>query len=478
MKKLLTLIVIFCIAAVADEPVTTLKLLSIGNSFSVNAHRYLGEIIKQHGKATAVLGNAAIGGCSFKRHWEEHLKSEADPKHKPYRYKGKPMSLRDYLTAEKWDVVTIQSVSHQSYKPELWQPYADNLVALIKEYKPDLVMNIALPYQDLAIMDACLEAGVSYLDTANYEPPEEAHFEYSWQWAYREKFEKAGLTAILGCGFDPGVTQVFSAYAQKHYFDTIETLDILDCNGGDHGYPFATNFNPEINIREVAAKGSYWVADPKDDKPEVAVENKKAFDKGWWVETAPMAIKREYNFDQVGMKDMYLLHHEELESLGCNLKGIKRIRFFMTFGQSYLTHLKCLENVGLTRIDPIDFKGQKIIPIEFLKALLPDPASLGPRTKGKTNIGCIFHGMKDGKPVDYYVYNVCDHQECYAEVGSQAISYTTGVPAMIGAKMFLEGKWTEKGVHTCEEFDPDPFMAELNVQGLPWKETFDPVKVP
>ena len=368
------------------------------------------------------------------------------------------------------------------------------LVAMIREYKPDLVMNIALPYQDLAIMDACLAAGVSYLDTANYEPPDEAHFEYSWQWAYRERFEKAGLTAILGCGFDPGVTQVFSAYAQKHYFDTIETLDILDCNGGDHGYPFATNFNPEINIREVAAKGSYWVAEPGErgmgngergmgngervDEHGVPVECKKAFDKGWWVETAPMAIKREYDFDQVGRKDMYLLHHEELESLGCNLKGIKRIRFFMTFGQSYLTHLKCLENVGLTRIDPIDFKGQKIVPIEFLKALLPDPASLGPRTKGKTNIGCIFHGLKDGKIVDYYVYNVCDHQACYAEVGSQAISYTTGVPAMIGAKMFLEGKWTAKGVHTCEEFDPDPFMAELNRQGLPWQATFDPVKVP
>ena len=351
-------------------------------------------------------------------------------------------------------------------------------VATIRAFKPDLVMNIALPYQDLAIMDACLEAGVSYLDTANYEPPEDAHFEYSWQWAYREKFEKAGLTAILGCGFDPGVTQVFSAYAQKHYFDEIHTLDILDCNGGDHGYPFATNFNPEINIREVAAKGSYWVSDPKDDRPEVAVENRKAFDKGWWVETAPMAIKRVYDFDQVGEKDMYLLHHEELESLGCNLKGIKRIRFFMTFGQSYLTHLKCLENVGMTRIDPVKFNGVDIVPIQFLRALLPDPASLGPRTKGKTNIGCIFEGVKDGRPVRYYVYNVCDHQECYAEVGSQAISYTTGVPAMIGAKMFLEGKWTDKGVHTCEEFDPDPFMAELNVQGLPWKENFDPVMVP
>ena len=360
------------------------------------------------------------------------------------------------------------------------------LTALVRDYKPDLVMNIALPYQDLAIMDACLAAGASYLDTANYEPPEEAHFEYSWQWAYRERFEKAGLTAILGCGVDPGVTQVFAAYAQKHYFDTIETLDILDCNGGDHGYPFATNFNPEINIREVAAKGSYWVNEKckmengecSVDEHGVAVEYKKAYDKGYWVETAPMAIKREYVFDQVGKKDMYLLHHEELESLGCNLKGIKRIRFFMTFGQSYLTHLKCLENCGLTRIDPIDFKGQKIVPIEFLRALLPDPASLGPRTKGKTNIGCIFHGEKAGKPVDYYVYQVCDHQECYAEVGSQAISYTTGVPAMIGAKMFLEGKWTAKGVHTCEEFDPDPFMAELNKQGLPWQETFDPVKVP
>lgn len=332
------------------------------------------------------------------------------------------------------------------------------LTALIRDYKPDLVMNIALPYQDLAIMDACLAAGVSYLDTANYEPPDTAHFEYSWQWAYRERFEKAGLTAILGCGFDPGVTQVFSAYAQKHYFDTIETLDILDCNGGDHGYPFATNFNPEINIREVAAKGSYW-------------------EDGHWVETEPMAIKRVYDFDQVGQKDMYLLHHEEIESLAKNLKGIRRIRFFMTFGQSYLTHLKCLENVGMTRIDPVKFKGVEIVPIQFLKALLPDPASLGPRTKGKTNIGCIFHGLKDGKPVDYYIYNVCDHQACYREVGSQAISYTTGVPAMIGAKMFLEGKWTKPGVYTCEEFDPDPFMAELPKQGLPWNENFNPVKV-
>ena len=329
------------------------------------------------------------------------------------------------------------------------------LTALVRDYKPDLVMNIALPYQDLAIMDACLAAGASYLDTANYEPPEEAHFEYSWQWAYRERFAKAGLTAILGCGFDPGVTQVFAAYAQKHYFDTIETLDILDCNGGDHGYPFATNFNPEINIREVTAKGSYW-------------------EDGHWVETAPMAIKREYNFDQVGEKDMYLLHHEEIESLALHLKGIRRIRFFMTFGQSYLTHLKCLENVGMTRIDPIDFKGQKIVPIEFLKALLPDPASLGPRTKGKTNIGCIFRGKKDGKDKTYYLYNVCDHQECYKEVGSQAVSYTTGVPAMIGAMLIMNGTWKGPGVKNIEEFDPDPFMDALNKWGLPWKESFDP----
>ena len=330
--------------------------------------------------------------------------------------------------------------------------------AMIKEYKPDLVMNIALPYQDLAIMDACLAAGASYLDTANYEPPDEARFEYSWQWAYRERFEKAGLTAILGCGFDPGVTQVFSAYAQKHYFDTIETLDILDCNGGDHGYPFATNFNPEINIREVSAKGSY-------------------IQDGKWVETEPMEIKRVYNFDQVGEKDMYLLHHEELESLALNIKGIKRIRFFMTFGQSYLTHLKCLENVGMTSIEPIDFEGKKIVPLQFLKAVLPDPASLGPRTKGKTNIGCICQGKKDGKDVKYYVYNVCDHQECYKEVGSQAISYTTGVPAMIGAMMVMTGKWKKPGVYNIEEFDPDPFMEALNKWGLPWKENFDPVLV-
>ncbi len=338
---------------------------------------------------------------------------------------------------------------------------ADNvpeLAALIKEYKPDIVMNIALPYQDLHIMDACLECKVDYLDTANYEPEDTAKFEYSWQWAYKERFEKAGITAILGCGFDPGVTGVFSAYAQKHEFDEINYIDILDCNGGDHGYPFATNFNPEINIREVSAKGSY-------------------IEDGKWVETEPMEIKRVYNFKGVGEKDMYLLHHEELESLALNIKGIKRIRFFMTFGQSYLTHLKCLENVGMTSIEPIMFEGKEIVPLQFLKAVLPDPASLGPRTVGKTNIGCIFRGKKDGKDKNYYLYNICDHQECYKEVGSQAISYTTGVPAMIGAAMVLTGKWKKPGVFNVEEFDPDPFMDALNKWGLPWEEDRNPVLV-
>lgn len=333
--------------------------------------------------------------------------------------------------------------------------YVDELVTLIEKVKPDIVMNIALPYQDLTIMEACLKTKTNYMDTANYEPPETAHFEYSWQWAYKKRFEEAGITALLGSGFDPGVTGVFSAYAAKHYFDEIEFIDILDCNGGNHGYPFATNFNPEINIREVSAKGSYW-------------EN------GHWVETEPMEIKRVYNFDGVGEKDMYLLHHEEIESLALNIKGIKRIRFFMTFGQSYLTHLQCLTNVGMTSIEPINFEEHQIIPLQFLKAVLPDPASLGPRTVGKTNIGCIFQGKKDGKDIAYYVYNICDHQECYKEVGSQAISYTTGVPAMIGAMMLMTGKWNKKGVYNIEEFDPDPFMEALNQFGLPWIENFHP----
>ena len=344
----------------------------------------------------------------------------------------------------------------------------DQLIALIKSYGPDLVMNIALPYQDLTIMDACLACGVNYMDTANYEPEDtddpawravyekrcreegfSAYFDYSWQWAYKKKFEDAGLTALLGCGFDPGVTQAYCAYAAKHEFDTIDTIDILDCNGGDHGYAFATNFNPEINLREVSAPGSYW-------------------EDGHWVEIPAMSIKREYDFDQVGQKDMYLLHHEEIESLAKNIPGVKRIRFFMTFGQSYLTHMKCLENVGMLSTSPIMYEGREIVPIQFLKALLPDPASLGPRTVGKTNIGCIFKGKKDGKEKTIYIYNVCDHQECYKEVGSQAISYTTGVPAMIGTALVVTGQWKKPGVFNVEEFDPDPYMEMLNEYGLPW----------
>lgn len=329
------------------------------------------------------------------------------------------------------------------------------LVKLINDYKPDIVLNLALPYQDLPIMDACLETGVHYVDTANYEPKDVAKFEYKWQWAYREKFEKAGITALLGSGFDPGVTGVFSAYAQKHHFDEINYLDILDCNAGSNGLPFATNFNPEINIREVSAKGSY-------------------FENGRFIETEPMSIKRVYNFPEIGPKDMYLLHHEEMESLALNLKGIQRIRFFMTFSQSYLDHLNALIDVGMTSIEPINFEGKEIVPLQFLKAVLPDPASLAARTKGKTNIGCIFRGKKDGQEKNYYLYNVCNHEECYKEVGAQAVSYTTGVPAMIGTSLVMTGAWQRPGVYNIEEFDPDPFMDMLNKFGLPWQESFDP----
>ena len=383
-------------------------------------------------------------------------------------------------TKSKCDALAAELEGKTATKITTAQVDADKVeevIALIQSYKPDLVMNIALPYQDLTIMDACLACGVNYMDTANYEPEDiedpqwkaiyekrceekgfSAYFDYSWQWAYREKFEKAGLIALLGCGFDPGVTQAYCAYAKKHEFDTIDTIDILDCNGGDHGYPFATNFNPEVNLREVSAPGSYW-------------------EDGHWVEIPAMSIKREYDFDQVGMKDMYLLHHEEIESLALNIPGIKRIRFFMTFGQSYLTHLKCLENVGMTSIEPIMYEGKEIVPLQFLKAVLPDPASLGPRTVGKTNIGCIFQGKKDGKEKTYYLYNICDHQECYKEVGSQAISYTTGVPAMIGAMLVMNGTWQKPGVYNIEEFDPDPFMDALNKWGLPWIESHNPVLV-
>ena len=361
------------------------------------------------------------------------------------RTKAKCDALKEKLAGGKTKITTAQVDADKT----------DALISLIEREKPDVVLNLALPYQDLTIMDACLATKTHYVDTANYEPEDTAKFEYKWQWEYNDRFKEAGITALLGSGFDPGVTGVFSAYALKHHFDEINYIDILDCNAGDHGYPFATNFNPEINIREVSAKGSYW-------------EN------GKWVETEPMEIKRVYNFPEVGEKDMYLLHHEELESLALNIPGIRRIRFFMTFGESYLRHLKCLENVGMTSIEPIEFEGKKIIPLQFLKAVLPDPASLGPRTKGKTNIGCIFRGKKDGKEKTYYLYNVCDHEACYKEVGSQAVSYTTGVPAMIGAMLVMNGTWKGAGVYNIEQFDPDPFMDALNRWGLPWQESFTP----
>jgi saccharopine dehydrogenase (NAD+, L-lysine-forming) len=324
------------------------------------------------------------------------------------------------------------------------------LVRLIQKFKPDILINVALPYQDLTIMDACLETGVPYVDTANYEPRDVAKFEYHWQWAYRDRFREKGITALLGSGFDPGVTNVFCAYASKHLFDRIDTIDILDCNAGDHGHPFATNFNPEINIREITSKGRYW-------------------EQGEWRETPPLDKTWDFDYPGIGVKRSYLMYHEEIESLCQNIPDVKRIRFWMTFGKQYLTHLKVLQNVGLTRIDPVDFDGQSIVPLQFLKAILPDPGSLGPRTKGQTCIGCLIDGEKDGKHKRVFIHNNCDHESCYREVKAQAISYTTGVPAMIGAKMILEGRWRQAGVFNIEEFDPDPFMADLNQFGLPWK---------
>ncbi len=329
---------------------------------------------------------------------------------------------------------------------------ADNsseVIALIEKYNPDLVINTALPYQDLSIMDACLKTGIDYLDTANYEPPDEAKFCYKWQWDYQERFKEKGIMALLGSGFDPGVTNVFCAYAQKKLFDEIHSIDILDANAGDHGHPFATNFNPEINIREVTARGKYY-------------EN------GNWVETEPLSIHQEFDFPVIGPNKAYLMYHEELESLAKHIKGVKRMRFWMTFSDSYLKHLEVLGNVGMTSIEPVEFEGCKIIPLQFLKALLPDPASLGPRTKGKTCIGCLIEGINNGTPKKVFIYNVCDHQECYQEVKSQAISYTTGVPAMVGAMMILTKTWKGEGVFNMEEFDPEPFMEKLNVHGLPW----------
>ena len=327
----------------------------------------------------------------------------------------------------------------------------DALTKLLQKEKPKLVINVALPYQDLHIMDACLNAGVDYLDTANYEPPDEAKFEYKWQWAYIDKFRDAGRMALLGSGFDPGVTNVFTAWLRKHYLDEIHELDIIDCNAGDHGQPFATNFNPEINIREVTAKGRYW-------------------QNGEWRETDPLSVKDSYDFPEgIGPKDIYLMYHEELESITRHFPEIRRARFWMTFSQNYLKHLEVLQNVGMTGIEPVQYQGQEIIPLQFLKAVLPDPASLGPLTKGRTCIGCVAKGLKDGAEKIYYLYNICDHEACYAEVQSQAISYTTGVPAAIGAKMMLEDKWRATGVWNMEQFDPDPFMEDLNLYGLPWK---------
>lgn len=337
------------------------------------------------------------------------------------------------------------------------------LVALIKKFKPDLVINVALPYQDLAVMDACLEAGVNYMDTANYEPKDVAHFEYSWQWAYQDKFRKKGLMAVLGCGFDPGVSNIFCAYAQKHLLDEINYIDILDCNAGSHGHAFATNFNPEINIREVTQVVRHW-------------EN------GKWVETPiildPKSVHFTFDYPVAGPKESYLLYHEELESLAKNIKGLRRIRFWMTFSDNYLTYLRVLQNVGMTRIDEVDYEGKKVVPIKFLKALLPDPATLGTNYTGKTVIGDVMTGKKDGKARSVYIYNVCDHAETFKEIGAQAISYTTGVPAMICAMLMIKGVWKGSGVFNTEQLDPDPFMEELNRCGLPWKQVEFKGKLP
>ena len=327
---------------------------------------------------------------------------------------------------------------------------AEATARLIEACGARLVVNLALPYQDLSIMDACLMAGADYLDTANYEPPEEAKFEYSWQWAYQEKFSRQGLMALLGSGFDPGVTNVFTAYTKKHLISEMRTLDILDCNGGDHGQAFATNFNPEINIREVTAPSRHW----QDNQ---------------WIETPALSTKQAYDFPEVGVRNMYMMYHEELESLVTHFPEIKKARFWMTFGDAYLTHLEVLQNVGMTSIEPVSYEGQQIIPLQFLKEVLPNPGDLGKTTTGKTCIGTIVSGTDKGQEKTAYVYNICDHEACYAEVGSQAVSYTTGVPAMIGAAMMVTGKWRGNGVFNMEQFDPDPFMEMLNQHGLPWQ---------
>ncbi len=331
---------------------------------------------------------------------------------------------------------------------------ADNvgeLVKLIRDFKPEMIINVALPYQDLTIMDACLETGVHYLDTANYEPKDVAKFEYSWQWAYQERFKKAGLMAILGCGFDPGVSGIYTAYALKHHFDEIQYLDIIDCNAGDHGKAFATNFNPEINIREITQKGKYW-------------------QNGKWIEIDPMSIHMPIEYPNVGPRESYLLYHEELESLVKNIPTIKRARFWMTFGQAYITHLQVLQNVGMTSIKPIKYQGMDIVPLQFLKAVLPEPSELGENYTGETSIGCQIKGLKGGKPRTYFVWNNCKHQDAWTDVKGQGVSYTTGVPAMLGAKLMMNGTWMKPGVYNVEELNPDPFMAEIGKYGLPWNE--------
>ena len=358
-------------------------------------------------------------------------------------------------TQSKCDKIAVQIKKKFGRTIQTEQVDADHVAQvaqLISQTRPDVLINTALPYQNLAIMEACLKAGTDYLDTAAYEPRNEARYSYEYQWPYHDRYKEQGRMALLGGGFDPGVTNVFCAYAQKHLFDEIHTIDIIDANAGDHGLPFATNFNPEINIREITAKGRYW-------------------QDGQWKEIAPMAVHGSFDFPdpEVGSREIYLLYHEEMESLIKHIPGLKRIRFWMTFSESYLTHLRVLENVGLTGIKPVNFQGTQIIPLEFLTAMLPDPSSLGERTKGKTCIGCVFTGLKDGKPRETYIYNICDHQACYQEVQSQAISYTTGVPAMIAAKLMITNVWKQPGVWNMEQFDPDPFMDDLNQYGLPWK---------
>ncbi|MCM8539241.1 MAG: saccharopine dehydrogenase family protein [Lentisphaeraceae bacterium] len=330
---------------------------------------------------------------------------------------------------------------------------ADNvpeMTALLEKHKPFMVINVALPYQDLNIMDACLNAGVNYLDTANYEPIDEAKFEYKWQWEYQDKFKEAGLFAVLGSGFDPGVTNIYTAWAVKHHFDEITELDIVDVNGGDHGQHFATNFNPEINIREVTAPCRHW-------------EN------GEFVETPAMSLNKKFECPEgVGSYDIYRMYHEELESLTKHFPTLKKAQFWMSFSQNYITHLNVLQHVGMTRIDPVVYNGVEIVPLQFLKAVLPNPGDLGKTTKGRTCIGNIIKGTKNGAEKSVYVYNICDHEECFAEVGSQAISYTTGVPAMIGAMLMCNGSWNGAGVFNMEQLNPDPFMDQLNIHGLPW----------